>query len=86
MTWKVDMPVRVGPLAFAAITETKLSVRLGGFALAAIGEKRPVLVLQIEADTVTAVDIKGQVYQAEEIEYLYPKAISWVRSQLHQSK
>ncbi|MCK8462454.1 hypothetical protein MUY35_01155 [Aliiroseovarius sp. S1339] len=76
MNWAIDPPVRIGRNAVAAIVETRISVRSTSRALVADGEKRPILFLLRLDDATCGIDGSGHVYEAEEIENLYPQAIA----------
>ncbi|NNF72410.1 MAG: hypothetical protein HKN02_09490 [Rhodobacteraceae bacterium] len=82
MSWALDPPVRVGPVAFAAIVETELHLKSDRSRLVGVGKKRPLLFLRAEGDTVTAIDINGHSYDADEIDLLYPDATSDLKARL----
>jgi hypothetical protein len=86
MKWVVDTPVRIGPRAFAAIAETAISAHSAGSVVAGFGSKRPLLFLQSLDGEVTAVDIDGHRYVAEEIERRYPSAITRLNSVLRETE
>ena len=76
MNWSIQNPIHVGGLTFGAIIETEVSVRSSGSHLAASAEKRPLLILLMKAGSICGIDINGHTYEAQEIETLYPGAIS----------
>lgn len=84
MNWAVDIPVRVGPFAFAAIVETRVSAHSTGYALAGDGEKRPILFLLLQEGAARGIDINGQKYETDEIEGLYPRAIAQMKALLRE--
>ena len=83
MTWSIDTPVRIGPYVFAAIAEVRLSLMSAGATAIGTGEKRPVLILLLHNDVVTAIDILGHAYDADEIEELYPSAEAQLNAMLN---
>lgn len=86
MNWGVDTPVRVGPFAFAAIVETRISVHSTGYALAGDGEKRPILFLLLRDEAASGIDIDGRTYETDEIEGLYPRAIAQMKALLREKE
>lgn len=75
MTWAVDTPIRVGGFALAAIVEVRVSVHSPGQSVSANGEKRPLLFLLRRGEKVSGIDVKGHIFEAGEIDLLYPRAI-----------
>ena len=82
MSWVVEPPVMIGPVAFAAISEVKTVVRRHGRCISGVGEKRPVLLLQCTAGQIHGVDIDGNSYDEERIQQLHPEAVDQVRALL----
>lgn len=76
MTWDVDIPVRVGGIAFAPIVEAFVSVQGGARGIAAHGNKRPTLILTFQKDSVVGIDLSGRKCDADDIEQRYPGALS----------
>ncbi len=76
MRWHIDQPVQAGENTFAAIVETKIDIRLKRGVVIGQGEKRPFMYLMVRCDAVTGLDIHGNVYTKDEIEHLYPTAIT----------
>jgi len=82
MNWTVDPPRRVDDHVFAAVVETRTSMHASGHVFTGIAEKTPLIILQLCRSEVTATDLAGRSYDAEEIETLYPDAILRLRSLL----
>lgn len=82
MNWSVDTPRRIGDLTVAAIVEFQVSVEATGPALTGMAKKRPLVIMQLSKNEVTAVDVNGHSYDADEIELLYPTAIAQVHALL----
>lgn len=80
MNWSVDTPRCVGDLIIAAIVEFKVSVEAVGPVLTGTAKKQPLVIVQVRNGTVSAVDVNGHGYDADEIELLYPTAIAQVRA------
>ena len=79
MSWVVDPPVILGPVAFAAISEVKTVVRGNGRYISGVGEKQPLLLLQCAGGRIHGVDIDGNTYDEVGIERRYPAAIERMR-------
>ena len=86
MTWSVDKPRRVGELTIAAIVDSKVSAKAAGPVLTGTGKKQPLVIVQLQNGTVTAVDLNGQAYDADDIELLYPTALAQVRARFEQTE
>lgn len=80
MNWTIDKPLRIGDLVIAAIVELQVLVEAAGPTFVGTARKKPLVILQIRQDGVTGTDVNGHGYDEEEIELLYPGAISQVRS------
>ncbi|MBT8409567.1 MAG: hypothetical protein KJN93_08075 [Alphaproteobacteria bacterium] len=75
MSWAVDPPVRLGPVAFAAICQTETHAAKAGPALLGTGAKRPLLILVMGEQGASGLDLSGQRLSADEVEAIYPNAI-----------
>ena len=82
MTWTLDTPVRIGPMVFAAIAEVQVSVNMWGGRLVAAGDKRPVLALMVQGDSVMGVGLDGERVPPDEIEARFPDALAQLRAHL----
>ena len=76
MTLSIESPVRIGSHVFAGLVEVKLSVHLMGSKVVGVGDKCPILILHVHKGEVTAIDIFGRLYQADEIRHLYPQVVA----------
>lgn len=84
MNWTVDTPRQIGDLTFAAIVQTDVGFDTTGIALGGAARKQPLLLLSLGHGQATAVDLNGHSYAADEIETLYPTAISQILTRLKQ--
>ncbi|MFQ6548472.1 hypothetical protein AADZ90_010965 [Aestuariibius sp. 2305UL40-4] len=82
MSWVIDPPVILGPVAFAAISEVETCVRGDGRYITGVGRKRPVLFLQCSDGRIDGVGIDGNSYDEAKIELRYPEAIDRLRALL----
>ena len=79
MTWVVEKPIHAGGMTCAAIVETDVSVASGPAGIAALSEKRPVMVLVFEEEGPIGIDLRGRLHAPDDIERLYPQAIETAR-------
>ena len=86
MNWTIDTPRRIGDLTIAAIVEFKVLIESAGSKLTGTAEKQPLVILRLENNQVTAIDMNGHGYDADEIELLYPTAIAQILSLLENSR
>ena len=76
MTWSFERPIRVGSTTFAAIVETRISALNAFPYLRFAGQKRPRVVLIAWMDRIEAIDVKGRVLEAGDVDKRYPGAIA----------
>lgn len=76
MTWSIDPPVMARGIVCAAITHANATGHQIGQTHVFHGAKRPRLMLLLEGGDVRGFDLQGRVYDATEIENLYPDAIA----------
>ncbi|SMX21978.1 hypothetical protein [Boseongicola aestuarii] len=76
MTWSLERPIRVGSTTFAAIVETEISARNTFSYLRFAGQKRPRVVLIAWEHRIKAIDLKGRVLEAGDVDVRYPGAIA----------
>lgn len=79
MTWSVDTPRRVGDLTCAAIVECDVGAKEWLLRFYAHGEKRPLMILLLEAGEVRGIGLNGQLLNADEVEREYPGAVARFR-------
>ncbi|MBW4706821.1 hypothetical protein KX928_03370 [Roseobacter sp. YSTF-M11] len=80
MSWTIDHPRRIGDQIIAAVTKQWIVVETAGPAIIGTAQKQPLVILHLQNGVVTATDVAGHVYDADEIERRYPGAILRLQS------
>lgn len=79
MRWYLDPPIRVGQRVFAVLTQIETSAHSVGLLVLGTASKRPLTVLMLDGEQVTALDLDGHAHSPEETAQTYQAAVARLR-------
>ncbi|MEL7257811.1 MAG: hypothetical protein AAFN80_08190 [Pseudomonadota bacterium] len=83
MTWALDLPIQMGQVSFAAISEVEIFAHQIGQTVLGSARKSPKLVLMCVRGKISATDFAGNNFDALEVERRYPDAIAQMKALLN---
>lgn len=86
ITWQFDRPRAAAGLTLVALVQTRCHPLARGQAVCATASKRPLAVVVIEEEDVTAFELSGNTIPRTEFEARFPTALDQLRDTLRRGE